>query len=83
LSIPLRYLMSVSDSGVENFTLKRLSEAANLRKEAEAIEREAMEIEVDARVAAWLIENRAEILRTASAHLEKLEDVRERESDAA
>jgi hypothetical protein len=69
--IPLSWLLSASDTSVQNFTLNRMSEAANLRKEAKAIERQAIELEVSSLVATWLFEKREEILRTVGSNLER------------
>jgi hypothetical protein len=75
LNVPLEYLAAASAASLENFELKRLEYAANLRKEAAAMSREAHAAEVAAGVAAWLRENRGELLRTAGSHLETLEEM--------
>jgi hypothetical protein len=75
MTIPLQYLMGVSNDGLERFALKRMADAANLRKEAKAIEQEALETEVEARLGYWLLENREELLRAVGSHLERIEDV--------
>jgi hypothetical protein len=73
LNVPLEWLASATDTSLENFEMKRLEYAANLRKEAVAMGREAHAAEVAAGVAAWLRENRAKLLRTAG--LEKMPGV--------
>jgi hypothetical protein len=74
-SIPLDYILSGSETTLKTFALTRLTTAANLRKEARAIEREAQNNELAGQLAAFLAEHRREILaaaaeRLASAHPE-------------
>lgn len=70
LIIPLEYVMSCSDEGLQNIEMKRLAEARNLEKEAQEIFREAQIKRDSANVIRWFIENRGELLRMAASHLD-------------
>jgi len=70
LTVPLSFLVSASDTALENFELKRLAHAANLEKEAAAMRAEAQAARDAAGVAHWLRVNRDELLRTAGSHLD-------------
>ena len=68
-AIPLDYILSGSDTTLKTFALTRLTAAANLRKEARAIEREAQNNELAGQLAAFLAEHRREILAAAAERL--------------
>jgi hypothetical protein len=56
--LPLEYLMSCSDAGLESVELSRMNRAANLRKEIRQLVEQCIEFEVDARVARWILERK-------------------------
>ena len=67
--IPLDYLLAASDTTLKNFALSRLTAAANLRREARAIEREALTNELAGELASFIERHRAEILAAAAARI--------------
>jgi hypothetical protein len=80
--IPISYWLTASDESLGNVALNRQNQAANLRKEIKAMQAEAETLEIEAGVALWLRDNRKEILEKTGKHLERIEDVRKRESAA-
>jgi hypothetical protein len=70
--VPLSYLMSASDTSLENFELKRMSYAANIEKEIAAMYQEVQALKEAAGVARWLRQNRTELLRASGSHLESV-----------
>jgi hypothetical protein len=69
LNVPVEFLVGASERTLENFELKRLEYAANLEKEAKAMQLEAQQARDAAHVARWLRANRTELLRTVGSHL--------------
>lgn len=56
---PLDYLHSASASSLESYELSRLNHAANLRREIAALLDQWIEETVHARLARWILEDRA------------------------
>jgi hypothetical protein len=63
-SVPLEYVLGVSDTGLLNLEQVHLEHAANLRKEIGAMEKEYERERTIADVARWFIEHRKELLET-------------------
>ena len=59
LDPPLDYLHSASVSSLESYELSRLNHAANLRREIAALLDQWIEETVHARLARWVLEDRA------------------------
>jgi hypothetical protein len=55
---PLEYLVTSSQTSLEAFELARLNRCANLRKEVREVLEEWIQMEVDARLARWILECR-------------------------
>jgi hypothetical protein len=55
---PLEYLVTSSQASLEAFELARLNRCANLRKELRDVIEEWLQMEVDARLARWILECR-------------------------
>jgi hypothetical protein len=67
MEIPLRSLLLDSSNGViGEFELSRLNLAANLKKEMRGTIEHIIDSLVEARVARWFLENKAELRNTAS-----------------
>ena len=64
---PLEYLVTSSQVALESFELARLNRTANLRKEMREILEEWVQMEVDARLARWILECRRS--QTGTSHL--------------
>jgi hypothetical protein len=56
--LPLEYLVTSSQTALEGFELSRLSQCANLRKELRQITDQWIEVEIEARMARWILECR-------------------------
>lgn len=67
--LPVEWLVTAAQPSVEEFVLKRLNHAANLKKEAKAIEDEARRLEIAAGVARALMDIKPQLLRMASLDL--------------
>ena len=65
--IPLSFLLDCSANSISEYQLRRLNEAANLRSKARDFFDEAIDREVEARVACFLRMNREEIIRLCSS----------------
>ena len=62
--LPLEYLLTSSQSGLEGFELGRLNQIANLRKELRDLVDEWVQAEIEAELARWLLESRrARVIR--------------------
>jgi hypothetical protein len=55
---PIEYLVTSSQTSLEAFELARLNRCANLRKELREVLEEWLQMEVDARLARWILECR-------------------------
>ena len=64
---PWEFLLSASRNSLQNFELSRLSHAANLRKEMEALLDEWIEENSAAMLARWLLEQRDRAARAPEA----------------
>jgi len=74
---PVDFLVSSSNTSLEEFELARLNKAANLRKELREIVDEWVDAEVDGRVARWILEcRRAEAAGGFDAIEARMEPVR-------
>jgi hypothetical protein len=74
---PVDFLVSSSNTSLEEFELARLNKAANLRKEMREIVDEWVDAEVDSRVARWILEcRRAETAGGFDAIAPRMEPVR-------
>lgn len=80
--IPDSWWLTASDESLGNVALNRQNQAANLRKEIKAIQVEAETLELEAGVALWVREHRKELMQKAGLHLERVEEIRKRESAA-
>lgn len=56
--LPLEYLVTSSQTALEGFELSRLNQCANLRKELRQITDQWIEVEIEARMARWILECR-------------------------
>ena len=65
--IPLSFLLNCSTNSLSEYQLRRLNEAANLRSKARELFEEAMDREVEARLACWLRMHRESILQACSS----------------
>ncbi len=61
--IPLSFLLSCSTTSLSEYQLRRLNEASNLRSKARELFEEAMDREVEARLACWLRMHRDAIVQ--------------------
>ncbi|MGH9734668.1 MAG: hypothetical protein ACRD8A_08780 [Candidatus Acidiferrales bacterium] len=67
--LPMEWLVTAAEESVQEFVLKRLNHAANLKKEAKGIENEAHRLEIAAGVARALLDIRPQLLRMGSLDL--------------
>jgi len=65
--IPLDFLLTCSTNSLSEYQLRRLNEATNLRRKAMELIEQAMDEEVEARLACWLRMHREAIFRTIAA----------------
>ena len=80
--IPDTWWLTASDESLGNVALNRQNQAANLRKEIKAIQAEVETLELEAGVALWVREHRKELQKKAALLLERVEEMRPRESAA-
>jgi hypothetical protein len=64
--IPLNFLLTSSTTSLSEYQLRRLNEAANAKSKARELIDEAIDREVEARLACWLRMHRVDLFRAFS-----------------
>jgi dsDNA-binding SOS-regulon protein len=64
--IPLRFLLTASTTSLSEYQLRRLNESANAKSKARELLEEAIDNEVEARLACWLRTHRDDLFRAFS-----------------
>lgn len=67
MAIPLEFMLSASTNSLSDFQLARLNEARNLKSDAMDLIEQALDKEVEARVACWFRMHREELFKACSS----------------
>lgn len=67
MAIPIEFMLSASTNSLSDFQLARLSEAANLKRDARERMEQAVDKMVEAAVACWFRMHREELLHACSS----------------